>query len=136
VSDNSLSVWGWLGVAIMIAFFHAMVPAARVQTRQVGPTMHPSGACSQWYDTAMSAGWPMDQWDTIAYVMHRESGCDPHAHNPSGATGLMQLLGWRCPPGGCFDPWSNLHEAFVLWQQSGWCPWVLRGDPVTGRACG
>jgi hypothetical protein len=91
--------------------------------------------CEQWHDLAAEVGWPEGQGPTLSYVMHRESSCDPNAYNRSGATGLMQLLGWHCD-GGCRDPRGNLAEALVLWQSSGWCPWVLRGDPVTGHACG
>jgi hypothetical protein len=92
-------------------------------------------ACPQWYQLARQVGWPQSQMRTVMYVMHRESGCNPDAYNRSGATGLMQLLGWRCD-GGCRNPQGNLAKALELWQSSGWCPWVLRGDPVTGRACG
>jgi len=93
--------------------------------------------CEQWHQLAIDVGWPESQTNgyTLPYVMHRESSCDPNAYNRSGATGLMQLLGWHCD-GGCRDPRGNLAEALVLWQSSGWCPWVLRGDPVTGHACG
>jgi hypothetical protein len=92
--------------------------------------------CEEWHDTAAAIGWPESQGPTLSYVMHRESLCRAGARNRSGATGLMQLLGWSCPPNGCADGWSNLAEAYHLWEQQGWCPWVLRGDPVTGRACG
>jgi hypothetical protein len=105
-------------------------------TKAAPPPRTPWPWCEEWHDTAAAVGWPESVGWTLAYVMHRESGCQPGAHNPSGATGLMQLLGWSCPPGGCRDPWSNLAKALELWQGSGWCPWVLRGDPVTGRACG
>jgi hypothetical protein len=97
--------------------------------------------CEEWHEMAAQIGWPEEQGRVLSYVMHRESGCRPGAYNPqpcgrAHALGLMQLCGWPCPPNGCFDPWSNLTAAFNLWQHSGWCPWVLRGDPMTGRACG
>jgi len=98
------------------------------------PTTVPSWAqCPQWWETAKNAGWDDPQMPTLDYVMHRESGCDPNAYNRSGAKGLTQLLGWSCPPNGCFDPWSNLSKAHSLWEQSGWRPWCLAGDPVTGH---
>ena len=74
-------------------------------------------------------------------MLHRESGCDPHAYNPSTcgkgahAMGLMQLCGWLSASQ-AYDPATNLAKGLELWRSSGWCPWVLRGDPVTGRACG
>ena len=100
------------------------------------PPRTPWRWCEQWHDMAAEVGWPEDQGAVLSYVMHRESNCQPGAYNRSGATGLLQLLGWSCPPGGCRDPWSNLAKGLELWQGQGWCPWVLRGDPVTGRACG
>jgi hypothetical protein len=100
------------------------------------PPRTPWRWCEQWHDMAAEVGWPEDQGPVLSYVMHRESNCQPGAYNRSGATGLLQLLGWSCPPGGCRDPWSNLAKGLELWQGQGWCPWVLRGDPVTGRACG
>lgn len=117
----------------------AAVPAVRVSLPPPEPptTVVPDWAqCPQYWQLALDVGWPEDQMPTVMYVMRRESGCNPSAHNPSGATGLMQLLGWSCPPNGCRDAESNLRRARELWESSGWCPWVLRGDPVTGRACG
>lgn len=120
-------------------------PAVRVVTACTGdllctqpppPPPPPWRWCEEWHEMASMVGWPESQGATLSYVMHRESGCQPGAYNPSGATGLLQLLGWSCPPNGCRDPWSNLSKGLDLWQSSGWCPWVLRGDPVTGRACG
>jgi hypothetical protein len=67
----------------------------------------------------------------LDYVMHRESGCEPRAYNRSGASGLTQLLGW-CGGIDCFDPYQNLAKARWLYLQSGWHPWCLRGDSVTG----
>ena len=91
--------------------------------------------CEQWHELAILVGWPESQTEgfVLSYVMHRESNCNPDAYNRSGATGLMQLLGWKCPPNGCFDPYSNLLRARQLWETSGWHPWCLRGDPVTGN---
>lgn len=88
--------------------------------------------CEQWHDLAADVGWPESAGPTLSYVMHRESGCNPNAYNPSGATGLLQLLGWRCD-GGCRNPRGNLKKGLELWQSSGWRPWCLNGDPVTGH---
>jgi hypothetical protein len=92
--------------------------------------------CPEYYQMALDVGWPESQMRTVMYVMNRESRCNPGAtgSNVHGkhAQGLMQLLGWSCPPNGCYDPWSNLSKALDLWQSSGWRPWCLRGDRVTG----
>jgi hypothetical protein len=93
--------------------------------------------CPQWWGLALEVGWPAEQMATLDYIMHRESRCDPGAVGPywrgKHALGLTQLLGWACPPDGCLDPRSNLTKALDLWRLSGWHPWCLAGDPVTGR---
>jgi hypothetical protein len=91
---------------------------------------------------ALDVGWPIEQIRTVAYVIERESKCRPdavgvlvcNAHGCARALGLMQLLGWTCEPAGCLDARSNLARAVELWRSSGWRPWCLPGDPVTG-AC-
>lgn len=119
--------------------------AIRGERRTVGPdpfvpVVDPSWPCSQWLDMAIDVGWPVEQLPTLGYVMHRESRCDPTAtgslvcgaHGCARALGLTQLLGWSCPPGGCYDPASNMAKALELWRSSGWRPWCLAGDRVTG----
>lgn len=121
------------------------VPAKRTGTTCMSdadtcnpPTTPPRTAwryCEQWHELAAEVGWPESAGSTLSYVMHRESGCDPNAYNRSGATGLLQLLGHNCG-GSCFDPENNLRTGLALYHGRGWCDWVLRGDPVTGHACG
>ena len=55
---------------------------------------------------------------TAFRVIQCESGGNPNAHNPSGATGLFQILE------GPYDPTANVEEAFRMWQQRGWEPWA------------
>ena len=94
-------------------------------------------ACPQYYQLALDVGWPESQMRTVMYVMHRESGCQPGARSSSHcggrnyAMGLMQLCAWM-PVYQEVQPDLNLAKAYELWQTQGWCPWVLRGDPVTG----
>jgi len=88
--------------------------------------------CEQWHELAAEVGWPESDGPVLSYVMHRESRCSPSAHNPSGATGLMQIIGGCAPYGSCYDPEANLRRALVMRQSRGWQPWCLRGDPVTG----
>ena len=93
------------------------------------------GKCGEWYDTAMSAGWPEDQWPTISKVMWRESRCTSDAWNGQDA-GLMQInkvhrhymddMGMVFPES-MFDPYMNLVYARSLWERAGWEPWKFRG---------
>jgi hypothetical protein len=96
--------------------------------------------CPQWWPTAKAVGWDLGDMPTLDYIMKRESGCDPTAVSriPCGrgnhATGLTQLCGWL-PYNEAINPTANLAKALELRRSSGWCPWVLRGDRVTGNAC-
>lgn len=124
--------------------------AVRVETKCIAdeatcnPPLPPPRAewqwCEEWHDLAAQVGWPESQGRVLSYVLHRESGCDPHAYNSQScgrgnhAMGLMQLCGWL-PASQAYNPEANLTKGLELWQSSGWCPWVLRGDPVTGHAC-
>lgn len=93
------------------------------------------GRCGEWYDTAMKAGWPAEEWKTISKVMYRESRCDPFAWNGQDA-GLMQInkfhrhtlryMGMQFP-NTMFFPYWNLYFARDLWEREGWEPWVFKG---------
>jgi hypothetical protein len=121
-------------------------PAVRsAVTVQVGvdpfvPLVDPAWPCAQWLDLAYQIGWPAEELPTVGYVIDRESKCHPEVEGTlvcSGgrcarAEGLMQLLGWSCPPAGCLDAASNLAKGLELWRASGWRSWCLTGDPVTG----
>ncbi len=80
-----------------------------------------SGNCGGW-ESAVATLWPADEVGNACRRLMCESGGDPTARNPSGAIGLMQLLGH----GGTTDPIQNLTVAFHLWETSGWSPWVCR----------
>jgi hypothetical protein len=74
------------------------------------------------------------QEDKALEIAWRESRCDPGARNPSGASGLFQLmlplhsgLFWQvclAGPASWHDPWCNAHAARLLYDGSGWRPWV------------
>lgn len=103
-------------------------------------TANVTPCCPQWWQVAMDVGWPTEALAVLDYVMARESTCHPGATgvqvcNRTGcarALGLTQLLGWSCPPAGCYDPASNLAKALELYNRSGWASWHLAGDGVTG----
>jgi Transglycosylase SLT domain len=87
------------------------------------------GLCRQWMGLALDSGWPVRQWETMNWVMYRESRCDPNAHNPSGATGLMQIMpmhvGRTCDYGDLFDPAFNLRCALAVYRMQGWNAWSV-----------
>jgi hypothetical protein len=65
-------------------------------------------------------------------IAGRESGFDPGARNPSGASGLFQLLlplhddlfyAVGVDPGNWPNPYWNARAARVLWNSSGIAPW-------------
>jgi membrane-bound lytic murein transglycosylase MltF len=72
--------------------------------------------------------------DICLCLMARESGGNPDAYNPSGASGLMQVLsGWAdnfgYTPADLFNPSVNLAIARALYDDGGWKHWSpwLRG---------
>lgn len=72
-------------------------------------------------------------------VVQRESNGDPKAKNPSGATGLFQMMtplhcghyGIPKPTSECVtwleDPDNNAKAARALFRVAGWQPWVTSG---------
>lgn len=101
--------------------------------------------CGQWWGLAAQAGWEPEHMETLDYVLHRESRCDPTQYNTtlnrdgSSDIGLMQINGrswckatrWY-PDGylqtvgvlayvGCqelFDPYTNLKAAKAIYDYS------------------
>lgn len=72
-------------------------------------------------------------------VVYRESGGNPKAHNPSGATGWFQMMtplhcghyGIPKETSACVkwleDPDNNAHAAHLLFLANGWAPWAASG---------
>ena len=100
----------------------------------------PKALCPQWWDTAVRAGWELDQLKTLDYIINRESRCQRKAHNTTlnadGSTdmGLTQIndRSWCKPnrynPVGylqslgliqyckdLFDPYVNLSAAKAIY---------------------
>ena len=74
-----------------------------------------------------------DVWRVLCLMAH-ESGGNPSAYNPSGASGLMQILAsWAdnfgYVPNDLFNPSINLAIARKLYDDGGWSHWnpYLRG---------
>lgn len=90
-----------------------------------------AGGVEQWR-SLVAVYFPADQVDRALRVMQCESGGDPNAYNPSGASGLMQVLAsWAddfgYQPADLFDPAINLQVSRYLWDDGGWGHWVCRG---------
>lgn len=80
----------------------------------------------------VAAYFPPEEVDRALRVMACESGGNPNAYNPSGASGLMQVLAlWAdnfgLIPSELFDPAINLQVARYLWDDGGWRHWVCKG---------
>jgi hypothetical protein len=113
----------------------------------------PTGRCAEWQHTATAAGWTVDQWERLDYILWRESRCLPDVHNDtdpnSGSYGLAQINGFWCRPSrynpdgwlqaqgvlnhctDLYDPATNLTAARAIWDYAedrgcGWSPWTTR----------
>jgi hypothetical protein len=73
----------------------------------------------------VSAGGPSWAEAAAATIAECESGGDPQAYNPSGATGLWQILG-SVVPGNLTDPMVNAENAVAKFHASGdtFAQWV------------
>jgi hypothetical protein len=71
------------------------------------------------------AGGPRWAASQAASIAECESGGNPHAYNPSGASGLWQILG-QVVPGNIFDPMVNAENAVAKFRASGdsFAQWV------------
>ena len=75
----------------------------------------------------MAAYFP-EQVDFALRVIDCESGGNPNAYNPSGASGLFQVLAsWAdnfgYVPAQLFDPGINVSVARILYDDGGWGHW-------------
>jgi TP901 family phage tail tape measure protein len=69
------------------------------------------------------AGGPPSAANLAAAIAMAESGGDPKAHNPSGASGLWQILG-QVVPGNIYNPRVNASNAVKKWRDAhGFRPW-------------
>lgn len=106
-----------------------VMTAARVTGHvHVGISVHAShysfaGLEALW-ESAGGPGWAAWAAATIAEC---ESGGNSAAHNPSGATGIWQILG-AVVPGNLYDPYVNALNAVSKFRASGntFAQWVCR----------
>lgn len=118
-----------LVLAILLAVLgplQASERAVRSGPVQVDPpptTVALEGPCAQWGAQALEAGWPLEQWRKLSDVMWCESRCDPHAHNHSGASGLLQIMPMWWHGRDPYDPDTNLAIGLEVYQAQGWRAW-------------
>lgn len=89
---------------------------------------------TQWTDLIL-VYFPESDLSRVLCVMAAESGGNPNAYNPSGASGLMQILASWAPvfgytAGDLFDPAINLEIARQL-RDDTWLHW----NPVKDGRC-
>jgi len=89
-----------------------------------GGTQHGSWTFPGLEHLWMSAGGPAWNERTAAAIALAESGGNPLARNPSGASGLWQILG-QVYPGNIFNPYINARNAVrKYYDAGGFSPWV------------
>jgi hypothetical protein len=99
--------------------------SAPVQTSQpVGKGYYSYSALESLWE---SAGGPSSAAPQAAQIAECESGGNPQAYNPSGATGLWQILG-QVVPGNLDDPFVNALNAVFKFHESGdtFAQWVCQ----------
>jgi hypothetical protein len=80
-----------------------------------------------WLDAAKGTKYATDPWaELMAAIAEAESGGDSEAKNPSGATGIWQILGAVSPSdqSNLTDPTVNAHEALLKLESQGLGAWT------------
>lgn len=97
--------------------------AAQAPTYHAAGVLSPAQVGAYWVE-AGGPGWA--EWGAEAVAMC-ESGDNTAAWNPSGATGLWQILG-SVVPGNLDDPLVNAENAVAKFRDSGdsWAQWVCQ----------
>ena len=88
------------------------------------------GRCVGWEPllSYYSPGWDVGR---MSRIMYRESRCRPEVRNPSGATGLLQIMpahcSWlpNCSVRLLQDAAYNIRSAAALWRRQGMDAWAL-----------
>lgn len=127
-----------LEVVLSTVNFEALAQLQISQAREI------YGACGEWYETAIAAGWPAADWPRLSRIMFRESRCtvtawngrvpaeqwQPNAGMGCPDAGLVQIncvhhdgftqMGWQWPTD-AFNPERNLAYAALLWDNGNGC---------------
>lgn len=118
-------LWGPL-VAVLLSLLPATRVATTVQVAEPPPpiTAPATSRCPEWFAAALDAGFTAEEWPTVDRIMHCESQCQPTAYNRrSGASGLMQIMGFWHHGRDAFDPATNLAMAHEIYEIQGWRAW-------------
>ena len=106
----------------------AATPGTPEPTAAIVPVATPALIC-EWQCVLRSVGW--DEWDIpeAGRKIQCESGFDPFAYNPSGASGwfqvMMPLHAYRLRSGeDIFDVYVNARVALEIFRERGWEAWV------------
>jgi LysM repeat protein len=99
-------------------------PAPAPANPQISHGVYSYGALESLW---LSAGGPSFAEAQAAQIAECESGGNPDAFNPSGASGLWQILG-QVVPGNIFDPFINALNAVSKFKASGdtFAQWVCQ----------
>ena len=125
----------WAALAKFTTREEVVTSDAVLRTPGVSVTAPPLDWTVEQWRPLVAAYFPPDQVEKALAVMACESGGNPNAHNPSGATGLMQVLAsWAdnfgLSPDDLYDPATNLMVARALYDDGlsrtgwGWVHWV------------
>jgi len=104
-------------------------PPTSVAVETSGSSASSGGRCVGWEGllSSYSPGWSVER---MSRIMYRESRCLPAARNPSGASGLLQVMrshcGWLAGavgPCDLFDAEYNVRAAAALWRRQGYGAW-------------
>lgn len=106
---------------------HAPEPAPQPAPAAVPPPQAGNYSFGQLEALWVSAGGPAWAEAHAAEIAICESGGRPDAYNPSGATGLWQILG-SVVPGNLYDPMVNAENAVAKFKASGdtFAQWVCQ----------
>lgn len=114
----------WAALVLLVASAMATAPAERVSTTTTAPV---ASQCPQWYGLALEVGWAPEQWETLDALLWCESRCDDHAHNPSGASGLLQVMPFWWHGRDPYDARANLTIGLEVLDAQGWRAWSCYG---------
>lgn len=111
----------WAALVLMVTSASATATAPAV--RQSVPTAPADSSCPQWYSLALEVGWSPEQWPTLDRLLWCESRCDEHAHNASGASGLLQVMPMHWHGRDPYDARTNLTIGLEVLERQGWRAW-------------
>lgn len=122
----------------------ANVDFAALRELHIAEARAKHGPCGEWYETAIDADWPAEDWPRLSRIMYRESRCTidawngrvpadqwkPNSNMGCPDAGLVQIncihrdsftqLGWSWPAD-AFNPILNLHFAAMLYDGGKGC---------------